>query len=142
MASNNRKVCVSGPTRLTLAEDLLRKANCELVLGKSIDDFRTYRYERRELIDLIGDSDVLFPSGREFIGADILDSCSKLQAVVKSSIGIENVDVDAATDLGILCCNSPTLENYMGVAEATLGLMMALFKRLKLNEAFLREGGW
>ncbi|HZA54276.1 MAG TPA: NAD(P)-dependent oxidoreductase [Candidatus Udaeobacter sp.] len=142
MASNNRKVCVSGPTRLTLAEDLLRKANCELVLGKSIDDFRTYRYERRELIDLIGDSDVLFPSGREFIGADILDSCSKLQAVVKSSIGIENVDVDAATDLGILCCNSPTLENYMGVAEATLGLMVALFKRLKLNEAFLREGGW
>jgi D-3-phosphoglycerate dehydrogenase len=142
MPLSNRKVCVSGPTRLSLAEDLLRKANCQLVLGKSIDDFRAYRYERRELIDLISDSDVLFPSGREFIGADILDSCSALQAVVKSSIGIENVDVDAATDLGILCCNSPTLENYMGVAEATLGLMVALFKRLKLNEAFLREGGW
>jgi len=62
--------------------------------------------------------------------------------VVKSSIGIETVDVDAATDLGILCCNSPTPENYMGVAEATLGLMVALFKRLKFNEAFMRNGGW
>ena len=51
--------------------------------------------------------------------------------MVKSSIGIESVDVDAATDLGIICCNSPTPENYMGVAEATIGLMVALFKRLE-----------
>lgn len=142
MASKNRKVCLSGPTRLTLAEDLLRKANCELVLGKSVDDFRSYRYERRELINLIADSAVLFAAGREFIGPDILDSCPDLQAVVKSSIGIENVDVDTATELGILCCNSPTPENYMGVAEATMGLMVALFKRLKHNEAFMRSGGW
>jgi D-3-phosphoglycerate dehydrogenase len=52
------------------------------------------------------------------------------------------VDVEAATDLGILCCNSPTPENYLGVAEATMGLMVALFKRLKFNEQFFRNGGW
>jgi phosphoglycerate dehydrogenase-like enzyme len=142
MPTTKRKVCLSGPTRLKLAEDLLRNGGCELVLGKSADDFRTFRYEKRELINLIGDSDVLFPAGRDFIGADILDSCPNLQAVVKSSIGIETVDVEAATELGILCCNSPTVENYMGVAEATIGLMVALFKRLKFNEAFLRSGGW
>jgi phosphoglycerate dehydrogenase-like enzyme len=107
-----------------------------------VDDFRSYRYEKRELINLVGDSDVLFPAGREFIGGDILDSCANVQAVVKSSIGIENVDVEAATELGILCCNSPTPENYMGVAEATVGLMVSLFKRLKFNEGFLRSGGW
>ena len=139
---SKRKVCFTCPTRLKLAEDLLRAANCELVSGKSVDDFRSYRYEKRELINLIDDSDVLFPAGREFIGGDILDSCANLQAVVKSSIGIENVDVEAATELGILCCNSPTPENYMGVAEATVGLMVTLFKRLKFNEAFLRSGGW
>jgi len=140
--ASKRKVCFSGPTRLTLAEDLLRHAQCELVLGKSADDFRTYRYERRELVNLIGDCDVLFPSGRDVIGGDILDSCPNLQAVVKSSIGIETVDVEAATELGILCCNSPTPENYLGVAEATVGLMVALFKRLKFNEAFMRQGNW
>ena len=62
--------------------------------------------------------------------------------MVKTSIGIESVDVEAATELGILCCNSPTPENYLGVAEATIGLMVALFKRLKLNEAHVRAGGW
>jgi D-3-phosphoglycerate dehydrogenase / 2-oxoglutarate reductase len=137
-----RKVCVTGPMRIKVAEDILREAGCELVLGKPQDDFRTFHYERKELVNLIGDCPIVYPSGRDIIGADILDSCPDLQAVVKSSIGIETVDVDAATDLGILCCNSPTPENYMGVAEATLGLMVALFKRLKFNEAFMRNGGW
>ena len=137
-----RKVCFTGPMRITIVEDTLRSAGCELVMGKPQDDFRTFRYERKELINLIGDCSIVYPSGRDMIGADILDSCPDLQAVVKSSIGIETVDVDAATDLGILCCNSPTPENYMGVAEATMGLMVALFKRLKFNETFFRNGGW
>ena len=140
--ATKRKICFTGPMRTTVAEDMLRDAGCELVLGKPQDDFRTFRYERKELVNLIGDCPIVYPSGRDIIGADILDSCPDLQAVVKSSIGIETVDVDAATDLGILCCNSPTPENYMGVAEATLGLMVALFKRLKFNEAFMRNGGW
>jgi D-3-phosphoglycerate dehydrogenase / 2-oxoglutarate reductase len=137
-----RKVCLTGPTRLKLAEETLRAAGCELVLGKNADDFRAHKYERQELIDLIGDAPVIYPSGRDIISASILDSCPELQAVVKSSIGIETVDVEAATELGILCCNSPTPENYLGVAEATVGFMVALFKRLKLNEACLRGGQW
>lgn len=137
-----RKICITGPTRLKVAEEILRPAGCDLVLGKPADDFPDFRYERHELVKLIGHSDILYPTGRDYIGADILDSCANLQAVVKSSIGIESVDVDAATDLGILCCNSPTPENYLGVAEATVGFMVALFKRLKLNEAFMRAAGW
>jgi len=137
-----RNVCLTGPSSLKLAEETLRNAGCQLVLGKSADDFREFRYQRKELIELIGDSDIVYPAGRDVMSAEILDSCPSLQAVVKSSIGIETVDLDAATDLGIICCNSPTPENYMGVAEATLGLMVALFKRLKLNEAYMRNAGW
>jgi phosphoglycerate dehydrogenase-like enzyme len=133
---------MTGPTGIKIAENALRQAGCELVLGKSLDEFREFRYERKQLIDLIGDAPILFPAGRDFIGADILDSCHELQAVVKSSIGIESVDVDAATDLGIICCNSPTPDNYLGVAEASIGLMVALFKRLKRNELHMRLHGW
>jgi D-3-phosphoglycerate dehydrogenase len=137
-----RKICFTGPMRTTVCEDILRAAGCELVMGKPQDDFRTFRYERKELVSLVGDCSIIYPSGRDMIGADILDSCPDLQAVVKSSIGIETVDVDAATDLGIICCNSPTPENFLGVAEATVGMMVALFKRLKFNEQFFRDGGW
>jgi phosphoglycerate dehydrogenase-like enzyme len=142
MAPIRRKVCFTGPTRLRVAQETLEQAGCEIMLGKNYDDFPSYHYDRRELIQLIGDAVVLLPSGRDFIDAAILDSCAELQAVVKTSIGIETVDVEAATELGILCCNSPTPENYLGVAEATIGLMAALFKRLKLNEPHLRGGGW
>jgi len=137
-----RKVCFTGPMRVKIAENILRNAGCELVLGKPQDDFRTFRYERKELIQLIGDCPIVYPSGRDVIGGEILDSCPDLQAVVKSSIGIETVDVEAATDLGILCCNSPTPENYLGGSQATMGFMVALFKRLKFNESFFRNGGW
>jgi D-3-phosphoglycerate dehydrogenase / 2-oxoglutarate reductase len=142
MTANDRKVCLTGPPRLRLAQEILEKAGCQLVLGKNYDDFPSFQYQKRELINLIGDADVLYPPGRDIITGEILHSCDKLQAVVKSSIGVESVDVDAATDLGILVCNSPTPENYLGVAEATVGLMVALFKRLKLNESHLRQGGW
>jgi phosphoglycerate dehydrogenase-like enzyme len=140
--ASRRRVCFTGPSRLKVAEETLRAAGCDLVLGKPADDFPDFRYERKELVSLIGDCDIVYPVGRDFIGGDILDSCPGVQAVVKSSIGIESVDVDAATDLGILCCNSPTPENYLGVAEASVGLMVALFKRLKLNEATMRGAGW
>lgn len=136
------KVCISGPTRVGPAEELLRAAGCEVVVGKSVDDFPEHRYSRRELIELIGDADAVLVSTREKLDGEILGACPKLQAVVKSSIGIEGVDVEAATELGILVCNSPAPENFTGLAEATVGLMVALFKRLKPNEALLRRGGW
>ena len=69
-----RKVCFTGPTRLKVAEEILRDAGCELVMGKNQDDFREYKYPRRELVELIGDSAVVFPSGRDIIGGEILDS--------------------------------------------------------------------
>ena len=54
--ATTRKVCFTGPTRLKVAEEILRGAGCELVMGKNQDDFREYKYPRRELVELIGDS--------------------------------------------------------------------------------------
>ncbi|MFQ5904333.1 MAG: NAD(P)-dependent oxidoreductase, partial [Candidatus Binatia bacterium] len=138
----NRKVCISGPGRLPLAQDLLKEAGCEVILGKSVDDFPGFRYKKEELVGLIGDADALLISTREAIGREILEPCKNLQGVIKASIGVEKIDLKAATDLGILVCNSPAPENFIGLAEAAIGLMVALFKRLKLNEAHVRQGGW
>src|SRR4030095_2885721 len=93
-----RKICFTGPMRITIAEQALREAGCELVMGKPQDDVRTFRYERKDLVNLIGDCSIIYPSGRDMIGADILDSCPDLQAVVKSSIGITTVDMHAPLD--------------------------------------------
>lgn len=142
MSRKPRKICIPGPVHLPLAETLLAQSGCQIVLGKSLDDFPDYHYQKKELIDLIADSDAVLISTRDAIDAEIMASCPNLQAIVKGSIGVENIDIDAATRLGILVCNSPAPENFTGLAEATIGLMAALFKRLKLNEALLQQGRW
>ena len=138
----NKKVCIPGPTRLPRARELLKQAGCEIVLGKSFDDFPEFRYKKEDLIALIGNADAILASTREAIGREILEPCKNLQAVVKTTIGVDNIDVQAASDLGILVCNSPAPENFTGLAEATVGLIVDLFKKLKLNEAQVRRGGW
>ena len=71
-----------------------------------------------------------------------MTEAQKLRAIVTTSIGIERVDLDSATERGILVCNSPSPENFNGVAEATIGLLIALSFRLKRKEASLRLQGW
>ena len=140
--TRKRKVCISGPPRLTLPQEMLKGSGYELILGKPVDDFPGIHYKKEDLISLIGDADGLLVSTREGVGRDILERCKNLQAITKASIGVEKIELDAATDLGILVCNSPAPENFTGLAEAVVGLMVALFKRLKSNEVYLRQGGW
>ncbi len=135
MSESRRKVCVAGSVRTRLAQKLLEQAGCEIVLGGNINT-------KGGLISLIGDAEALLVSGWEVIDREVLEPSKHLQAVVKGSIGVEKIDLKAATRLGILVCNSPAHENFVGLAEATVGLIAALFKRLKLNEAQLRSGRW
>jgi D-3-phosphoglycerate dehydrogenase len=66
----------------------------------------------------------------------------RLCLVVVPFIGVDKIDVAAATRLGILVANSPTRENFAAVAEAAIGLALVLLKRVKHNEARLRRGEW
>ncbi len=136
------KICISGPTDRPWVEAEFRAAGYEVVLGKSFERFSKHFYGPEAFIDLIGSADLLLVSTREQVTRAVLKGCRNLRAVVKASIGVENVDIKAATELGILVCNSPVPENYIGVAEATVGLILALIKRLKLNEEDIRTGGW
>jgi D-3-phosphoglycerate dehydrogenase len=136
------KICIPGPTRLSVGRELLEEGGCEFILGKSDDEFPGFRYEDGELIELAGDADVLWVTQRDVVTRVILEKCSRLQAVVKAVIGYETIDGSAATDLGILVCNSPARENFTGLAEATVGLISMLFKRLMHNQTLLRKGGW
>ena len=136
------KVCIPAPHKLSVGRDVLEEAGCELVLGMDQDEHPKHRYTEDELVELIGDSDAVWAAQRDFITGAVLARCPKLRGVIKAAIGYETIDVESATELGILVCNSPARENFTGVAEATVGLMSMLFKRLVHNQTLLREGGW
>lgn len=136
------KVCVSGSIYREFVRTELMAAGCGLVLGKSDEEFPRHRYTDAALTELIADSDILLVPTRDRVSRAVMAACPRLRGVVKGSIGVEKVDIDAASELGILVCNSPAPENFIGLAEATVGLIVDLFKRLKFNEEAIRSGGW
>jgi len=77
------------------------------------------------------------------ISRDVLESADRLRLVAKYSIGCEDIDVDAATELGILVSYGPTESNWGGVAEGTLANMLCLLKKIRERDRYLKtDGAW
>ena len=136
------RVVATGPWEQLEWQKPLEDAGCEVVLGKSFDQFPGEVYSEQDLIDLLRDADVALVSTRDRITRQVLESSPRLKLVVKATIGVEKIDLEAAADLGIVVVNSPAPENYLGVAEATVGLAIMLVKRLQTAQRLLTEGKW
>ena len=72
----------------------------------------------------------------------VLQASQRLRVVAKYIVGVDDVDVDAATELGILVCHAPTEENCFGVAETTIAMMLTILKKLRERDADIRAGTW
>jgi D-3-phosphoglycerate dehydrogenase len=75
------------------------------------------------------------------ITREVLTSSPDLRIVVKHGVGVDNIDVEAATELGIPVCITP-YANYQSVAEHALSMMLALAKNLFLLDQQIRNGVW
>jgi phosphoglycerate dehydrogenase-like enzyme len=76
------------------------------------------------------------------ISRRIMESSDQLRIVAKYTIGVDDVDVDAATELGILVTHGPTESNWGGVAEGTIAMILALLKRVRERDEYVKAGGW
>jgi D-3-phosphoglycerate dehydrogenase / 2-oxoglutarate reductase len=81
--------------------------------------------EGPELAEQMADVDVMI-ARRDYVGRSSLEAARKLRGVVTGGVGVEKVDVDLATELGIVVANSPG--NTITVAESTILLMLTLGK--------------
>src|SRR5258707_15208354 len=75
------------------------------------------------------------------ITADLLEDSGKLKAIVRAGVGVDNIDVAAATRRGILVMNTPG-GNTVSTAELTIGLLMALVRNVPAADASTRQGKW
>ena len=77
------------------------------------------------------------------ISREVMQSSERLRLVAKYSIGCEDVDMEAATELGILVTYGPTESNWGGVAEGTLANMLVLLKKIRERDRHLKtDGAW
>lgn len=86
-------------------------------------------------------SDALIVRSRTRVTADLLQHGHRLKIVGRAGIGVDNIDVDAATHRGILVINAP-LGNVRSTAEHTLALIFALARRVPAADRAMREGAW
>ncbi|MFN0070824.1 MAG: NAD(P)-dependent oxidoreductase [Chloroflexota bacterium] len=133
------KVVVTNVMGTEDAYEPIRAAGHELVFARPAGAGRPVPLSDSELIEVCRDADGVLSFS---LSGEVMASAPKLRAVVASAIGYEKIDVESATNLGILVCNSPTAENFVSVSESTVLLMLALLKRLKRKEARLRAGEW
>lgn len=97
--------------------------------------------DEADLIARCQDADALLCSTLETVNRNVLSSLPRLKVVARYGVGLDNVDLDAATDLGIVVTHFPqycTAE----VADHALSMILALNRRLVEFDRDLRQGAW
>src|SRR5579871_1550122 len=87
-----------------------------------------------ELKAIIGEYDALAVRSETKVTADILSAADKLQIIGRAGVGVDNIDVTAATQKGIVVVNSPD-GNTIAAAELTMGLILALARHIPQGDA-------
>jgi phosphoglycerate dehydrogenase-like enzyme len=96
--------------------------------------------EVRHRLGTLADADVLIVRGSR-LDAEALEAATSLRAIARSGAGYDNLDVEAATRLGIPIVFAPGVGSQ-AVAEGTVALMLAAAKRLRELAAVVQEGAW
>ncbi|TMA11342.1 MAG: hypothetical protein E6J89_08080 [Deltaproteobacteria bacterium] len=120
----------------------LQTAGCELVLGNASWNTPQGNSEG-EMMRMAQGCDALIGTSIRStpITRKIMESSNKLRIVAKYTIGVDDVDVDAATELGILVAHGPAESNWGGVAEGTITNMLTMLKKVRERDRHLKAGG-
>jgi phosphoglycerate dehydrogenase-like enzyme len=121
----------------------LESTGCDIAYGDKAWLLPRGHYEdaladaARDAVALMGTSLRHTPISRR-----VMEMSQRLRIVAKYTVGVDDIDTEAATDLGILVCHAPTESNCFGVAESTMAMMLALLKKLRDRDADVRAGKW
>lgn len=113
--------------------DLLREAGHEVDVQIGLDD--------AGLVSAIAGADAIIIRSATMVTADLLAAGTDLKIVGRAGIGLDNVDVDAATQHNVLVANAP-FSNAITAAEHTMGMLLAQARNIVHAHAALVEGRW
>jgi D-3-phosphoglycerate dehydrogenase / 2-oxoglutarate reductase len=94
-----------------------------------------------ELLGTIGEYDGMIIRSATRVTAEVIDRADNLKAIGRAGIGVDNIDIEAATKRGVIVANAPE-SNTVAAAEHTLGLMLASARRIPAADSSLRDGEW
>ncbi|MBY8856296.1 phosphoglycerate dehydrogenase [Nocardia sp. CA2R105] len=96
---------------------------------------------RPELLAAVPEADALLVRSATTVDAEVLDAGRQLKIVARAGVGLDNVDVPAATERGVMVVNAPT-SNIHTAAEHAVTLMLSAARQIPAADATLREHTW
>jgi len=118
------------------------------ISDEGIDILRSYAQvdtktglKPEEIIAIIGDYDALIVRSQTQVSADVIQAGKNLQVIARAGVGIDNIDVNEATQRGIVVVNAPT-GNTISAAEHSIALMLSLARNIPQANAALKSGVW
>ena len=97
--------------------------------------------DRPKLLAAVPEADALLVRSATTVDAEVLAAAPKLKIVARAGVGLDNVDVEAATERGVLVVNAPT-SNIHSAAEHALALLLAAARQVPAADASLRAHAW
>lgn len=125
-----------------LVSDSLADAGLDPLRAK--DDFQVdvrTDLSHEELVEAIAEYDALLVRSGTTVSADVLQAGKKLRVVARAGVGVDNIDLDAATQAGIIVVNAPT-GNVVAAAEHTVAMLLALARNIAQADAHVRAKQW
>jgi D-3-phosphoglycerate dehydrogenase len=123
-----------------LVKEKIADAGVELLRRHFEVDVHTDMPEE-ELPAAIGDYDAIVIRSATKLTADVIDHAGRLKVIGRAGIGIDNVDVPAATKRGIIVANAPE-SNIVAAAEHTMAMLLAQVRHIPQAHASLKSGKW
>lgn len=124
-----------------LIADTLDPSGLEIFKASGVEIHQLTAEERPRLLEILDGYDALVVRSSTQVTADVLRAGKSLKVVGRAGIGVDNVDVAAATEQGILVVNAPTA-NLMSATEHTFALLLSLARRVPEADASMKSGGW
>lgn len=125
--------------RILVAEPVAREG-VDLLRSRHDVDERT-GLSHAEYVELVPEYDALVVRSQVQVDAELIGAGRRLVVIGRAGVGVDNVDLDAATRAGIVVVNAPT-GNTIAAAEHTLALLYAVARRVAAADASVRRGEW
>ncbi len=128
-------------SKVLIADGLAAEGIAKLKEAPGIEILEYAALERDKLKTMISGVDILIVRSRTQVDKDLLEGATGLKLVIRAGIGLDNIDVAAATDRGIVVMNAPT-GNIVTTAEHTLALLFTASRHVAEADASMRAGKW
>lgn len=111
------------------------------LLSKDYNVVKNYELDPQTLLTEIANHDAIIVRSGTKVTREVIMASPRLKVIGRAGVGVDNIDLEAATERGVLVVNAPT-GNCVAAAEHTISLMCAMARRIGVADATIKNGAW